>query len=107
MGRLNGRKDAANFGRYMSKNFFKAFIAAAPYCFAEKKWWYVDQRDKPWDIYLPCISQYNKKRQMLIRVLLLVLDESMSGWRPKTSKLGGLPNYTLEPRKPVTLGTMF
>ena len=31
----------------------------------------------------------------------------MSGWCPKTSKLGGLPNYTFEPRKPVPLGTMF
>ena len=30
----------------------------------------------------------------------------MSGWRPKTSKLGGLPNYTFEKRKPVPLGTM-
>jgi hypothetical protein len=34
-----------------------------------------------------------------------MLDESMSGWRPKTSKLGGLPNITWEPRKPVPLGT--
>jgi hypothetical protein len=39
--------------------------------------------------------------------MLLILDESMSGWRPKTSKLGGLPNYTYELRKPVLLGTMF
>ena len=31
----------------------------------------------------------------------------MVGWRPKTSKLGGLPNYTWEPRKPIPLGTMF
>jgi hypothetical protein len=31
----------------------------------------------------------------------------MSGWRPKTSKLGGLPNMSYEPRKPVPLGTMF
>eukprot|EP00957_Ditylum_brightwellii_P078816 5993654-Ditylum_brightwellii.AAC.1 len=31
----------------------------------------------------------------------------MSGWRPKTSKLGGLPNISLEPCKPVPLGTMF
>jgi hypothetical protein len=37
----------------------------------------------------------------------MLLDESMSGWRPKTTKLGGLPNYTYEPRKPVPLGTMF
>jgi len=39
--------------------------------------------------------------------VLLMLDESMSAWRPKTSKYGGLPNYTFEPRKPVPLGTMF
>ncbi len=31
----------------------------------------------------------------------------MSGWRPKTKKLSGLPNCTFEPRKPVPLGTMF
>jgi len=36
-----------------------------------------------------------------------MLDESMSGWRPKTSNLGGLPNYTFEPRKPTPLGIMF
>ena len=32
--------------------------------------------------------------------------KSMSRWRTKTSKLGGLPNCTCEPRKPVSLGTM-
>jgi hypothetical protein len=37
----------------------------------------------------------------------MLVDESMSGWRPKTTKLGGLPNCTFEPRKPVPLGTMF
>jgi hypothetical protein len=31
----------------------------------------------------------------------------MSGWQPKTTKFGGLPNYTHEPPKPVPLGTMF
>jgi len=30
----------------------------------------------------------------------------MSGWRPKTSKCGRLPNITHELRKPVPLGTM-
>ena len=106
-GRSNGRRDLPNFGKYMSKNYFKAFVSTATYCFAEKKWWYVDRRDRPWDIYLPCLSKYNERRQQLVKTLLLVSDESMSGWCPKTSKLGGLPNYTLEPRKPVPLGTMF
>eukprot|EP00957_Ditylum_brightwellii_P145175 11057528-Ditylum_brightwellii.AAC.1 len=31
----------------------------------------------------------------------------MAEWRPKTSKLGGLPNITYEAHKPVELGTMF
>jgi hypothetical protein len=31
----------------------------------------------------------------------------MSWWFPKTSKLGGFPNYTCELKKPVPLGTMF
>jgi hypothetical protein len=38
--------------------------------------------------------------------MMLQLDESMYGWHLKTSKLGGLPNYTYEIRKPVPLGTM-
>ena len=38
--------------------------------------------------------------------LLLVLEESMSGWCPKTSKLGGLLKCTHEPRKTGTLGAM-
>jgi len=90
----------------MEKNEFKAFQSAAPYCFCDKKYWYIDKRDRPWDIFMPCLNSYNDKRKKLIVTVLLMLDESMSGWRPKTSKLGGLPNYTYEPRKPVPLGTM-
>ena len=37
----------------------------------------------------------------------MVLDESMSSWRPKTIKFGGLPNITYKARKPKPLGTMF
>ena len=38
--------------------------------------------------------------------LFLALDESISGWFPKTSKLGGLPNYIHESRKLLPLGIM-
>ena len=31
----------------------------------------------------------------------------MSAWCTKTSKLGIIPNISYEPRKPITLGTMF
>jgi hypothetical protein len=56
---------------------------------------------------LPVLRSYNEKRQKLLSTVLLLLDESMSGWRPKTSKFGGLPRLQFEPRKPVSLGTMF
>jgi hypothetical protein len=42
-----------------------------------------------------------------LHTVYLLLDESMSAWRPKTSQYGGLPNLTYEPRKPKPLGTMF
>ena len=106
-GQGNGRKELPNFGKYVPRDAFKAFCSAAPYAFCNRKYWYIDKRDRPWDIFMPCISSYNLKRRNIIKSVLLLLDESMSAWRPKTSKLGGLPNITFEPRKPVPLGTMF
>jgi hypothetical protein len=49
----------------------------------------------------------NSHQAKMLATLLLALDESMSGWRPKTSKLGDLLNCTWEPRKPALLGRMF
>jgi hypothetical protein len=102
-----GRHTYPDFGQYMPKNYFKAFCSAAPFCWSDEKYWYEDARDVPWDVFLPCLASFNSKRQRLIKTVLMLVDESMSGWRPKTSKLGGLPNYTFEPRKPIPLGTMF
>ena len=106
-GNGNGRKELPDFGRYVPRDAFKAFCSAAAYAFCNRKFWYIDKRDRPWEIFLPCLSSYNLKRRNLFKSILLMLDESMSAWRPKTSKLGGLPNISFEPRKPVPLGTMF
>ena len=106
-GPSTGRHNYPDFGQYMPKNYFKAFCSAAPFAWAEEKYWYEDSRDVPWEVFLPCLDSFNEKRQRLIKTFLLLIDESMSGWRPKTTKFGGLPNYTFEPRKPVPLGTMF
>ena len=106
-GPSGGRHEFPHFGQYMPVNYFKCFRAAAPFCWCDKKHWYAAKADTPWDVFLPCVADFNDKRQQLLKAVLVVLDESMSGWRPKTSKLGGLPNYTWEPRKPVPLGTMF
>jgi hypothetical protein len=72
-----------------------------------KENWFYDKRDLPWDVLLPCFASYNKKHRDMINTRALILDESMSGWHPKTSKLGGLPNFTFQPRKHVPLVTMF
>ena len=61
----------------------------------------------PWDYIQPFIDEYNVQRTNLLKVTFLMLDEAMSGWRRKTSALGGLPNITSEPHKPVDLGSMY
>jgi hypothetical protein len=103
-----GQNSFPDFGKYVDIKTFKCFESAAAYCWADRTYWYRERREMPWDVFLPCMKSFNDRHQRLLSsVALLLLDESMSGWRPKTSKLGGLPNYTFEPRKPIPLGTMF
>jgi len=106
-GPSGGRHSYPDFGKYMPINYFKAFQHAAAYCWCPEDFWYIPKDDKPWEVILPCLQALNDKQKELLSVVLLILDELMSGWRPKTSQLGGLLNITFEPRKPVDLGTMF
>ena len=96
-----------DFGKHIHKEVFKCFCSAAPCMWAKDDYWFMDKRHKTWDTFTPCLKDFNFKRQILIKsVMVLILDESMSGWRPKSGKLGGgLPSYTFEPRKPIPLGT--
>ena len=62
----------------------------------------------PWWKFAFAISEFNKNRkQSILTSSDRILDESMSGYRPRTSKLGGLPNISYILRKPVPLGTEF
>jgi hypothetical protein len=105
-GNSSGMKDYPNYGQYIPKDYFKAFMYGLPYLWAEKKFWDINPAELPFDFLAPFIKEYNSLRTTSIRVIYLMLDESMSGWRPKTSKRGGLPHISHEPRKPVPLGTM-
>ncbi len=67
--------------------------------------WYLEH--VPWDSFVPFVEAFNQKRRELLRTVFLLMDESMSAWRPKTLATGGLPNVTYEPRKPKPLGTMY
>ena len=54
------------------------------------------------------VERFNKKRSALLQTVPVgVLDESMSAWRPRTSKCGGLPHISYVIRKPEPLGTEF
>jgi hypothetical protein len=101
-----GFRDFPNYAKFIPKNYFKAFVHAFPFMWADRIYWYMSRNDLPWDVFQPFVNEYNKIRRLMIDVHYLVLDESMSGWRPKTTATGGLPNITFEPRKPVDLGTM-
>lgn len=101
-----GLKDAPDFGKWMPKDEMKCFMSCAAFIWADKEWWFCNRRDVDWDAFMPTINAWNFARTKLCVTFLLMLDESMSGWKPKCSKRGGLPNITYEPRKPVDLGTM-
>ena len=101
-----GFRDYPNFAQYVPKNYFKAFVHAFPFMWADRRYWYMSRNDLPWDVFQPFVNEYNLMRRKMTDVFYMVLDESMSGWRPKTTQTGGLPNITFEPRKPVNLGTM-
>lgn len=38
----------------------------------------------------------NSKQEHKTKTVLMLVDESMSGWRSKIKKFGGIPNYTYE-----------
>ena len=103
---ITGRKSAPAFGRYMHVNKFKCIGSALPYAWAEKMYWFMPVGSVPWEVFMPILDSLCEKRKDLIKATFLLLDESMSGWCPKTSKYGGLPNYIFEGRKPVSLGSM-
>ena len=95
-----------DYGKYVPKHYFKAFLHVLPLLWAPEEYWFRDQRTLPWDVVKPLFVEINKLRQALTYILYLVLDETMSGFRPKTSPCGGYPNITYEPRKPCELGAM-
>mmetsp|Transcript_9413 Transcript_9413/g.20280 ORF Transcript_9413/g.20280 Transcript_9413/m.20280 type:complete len:903 (+) Transcript_9413:61-2769(+) len=105
-GPSEGFEPHANFGQFIPANYFECFVAGFPFLWCDEKYWYTDPKLLPWEVVLPFFDECNSKRNTLLAVIYLLLDESMSGWRPKTSKAGGLPNISYEPRKPVDLGTM-
>jgi len=59
----------------------------------------------PWWQFEDAILQFNNNRRLRVQSFpWLVVDESMSAWRPRTTATGGLPNISFIVRKPEPLG---
>ncbi len=84
-----GMKHYPNYSQYIPIDYMKAFLHGFPYLWADRKYWDVERGLLPFDFITPFVDEYNSIRKKAIRVMYLMLDESMSGWRPKTSKKGG------------------
>jgi hypothetical protein len=94
---------------------FKEVKAAFPWSFQDKSKEprldeggseVVEEGKDSWHIIMGMVDGYNKNRHDWVAASIgKVLDESMSAYRPRTSKTGGLPHLSFILRKPEPLGT--
>ncbi len=94
-----------NFGEHIPLYHFKAFKR-----FVSKIWEsdVLKERGDPWWQFQKAVVDFNwTRRNEILTSTTRVLDESMCAYKPRTSKLGGLPNISYIKRKPEPLGTEF
>ena len=71
-----------DFGQCYDIDMFKVFKAGMPCLFAPKEQWFTPLRDRSWDTFSPALDSFNQRHSsVLLNVCILLLDESMSGWR--------------------------
>ena len=94
----------ADFGKHMRLYRFKHFRQFFPTI------WEADHHagKDPWWKFQSAVDNFNNIRKtMLLPSEVLCIDESMSAFRPQTTKTGDLPNISYVTRKPENLGTEF
>ena len=93
-----------DFRQYMSRTRFEDIRKHIPATIAKNE----AHGSDPWWRLRGGVERFNKKRRALMQTVPVgVLDESMSAWRPRISKCGGLPHISYVIRKPEPLGTEF
>lgn len=97
----SGMRPFANFGEYMGINKFKQIKRHCSVAFSSGS--------EATDPYAPIrggVNGYNENRaRTIILRRALTADETMSAFKPRTSKTGGLPHLSFIKRKPKPLGT--
>ena len=97
-----------NFGQYMRYYRFKQFKQFFPLIWQESSQPVVVDNNNSWWKFEPAIRTFNDNRRELITPSsIIAIDESMSAFRPQTTKTGRLPNISYILRKPENLGTEF
>ena len=109
-GRLWDRLDPEGYGSkvdlsaHMKQHRFVDIKRFIPFLFANES----KKETDPWWRFSSAVSMYNNNRKHTIKPSLLkVFDESMSAFRPRTSRFGNLPHLSCIDRKPEPLGTEF
>jgi len=94
-----------NFDQYMRPYRFKEFRRFLPEAWVDFD---LKESNDPWWQFQAAVTEFNNLRSETIRAhCWKVADESMSAYRPRTTKLGDLPNISFVMRKPEPLGKSF
>jgi len=89
----------------MAEHRFKFLKSVYPYAFQDKD---AERAGDPWHMVLLAVDGYNENRKRTVAASVTkVMDESMSAFKPQSTKTGGLPNISFVQRKPRPLGTEF
>jgi len=103
-----------DFNQWMPRHRFLWYKKYLKWGYAPETEWSRAINDNTWDMFLPWCAEHKRQRAHLFsrpadkdEMLRSILDELMSARIPETTQFGGMPNLTLEPRKPDSFGTMF
>ena len=97
-------KQYPEFGRIMTRHRFESLKKHCTAVCTDEGAIATDQ----WYRFRPMVDAFNKnRRRNVIMSKSIVIDESMSAFRPRTTARGGLPNISFVKRKPKPMGTEF
>ncbi len=98
-----GVRDPPSFSSWMKHwRLFEEIMQLLKYAKADLTKVQGDQ----WAWFRKAVTDLNSNRKKVLQPgLVAVLDESMSAWKPRADKLGGLPNISFVMWKPKPLGT--
>jgi hypothetical protein len=101
--RMRSTVSSFNPSQYMSLKRFQEIKRVLPYIFADQN---RKANDDPWWQIASAFDQFNENRCLtLAGSNICPMDESMSAFRPRTTKTGNLPHLSFVLRKPENLGT--